>query len=833
LRTFSRRLVVLLAVAAIAISVLAASPASASPSLNPEPDDTWMTNGHVFSVIRHGDYIYVGGKFTKVLRSPTGAFFRATNLARFDATTGVGDPSWTPDVTGADMSKTEVRGLAAAGGKIWVGGTFQAVDGLARRNLAAVSPDTGTVDPTVDALVGSATSSGVRAMVASSTKVYVGGGFLTVDGKNRRNVAALDLTGELDPTWKPKTEGIVRSLAFSSDGATVFVGGGFRTVAGSLDSVFSPRDTVARFDATSGSLHPWAIPAGTVPNGEIAADLAVTGERITVAYLGSNWLRSFHLDQGNNGQQAWVDKLGGDPQTVAMLGADQIVVGGHFSQVNQERRRRIALVNLADGSLDPTWNPEVLCDPTVTDRECAGPWDLLVDENHLYVGGGFYQTGGLTRTNFARFTLSNPAVVGKAPQDGASGVAADTNVEATFSKDMDPATLNTSTFTLTKQGSTTPLEATVVYNTATKKATLDPVADLEAANATYVATVKGGPGGAKDVAGNSLASDVSWSFATSDTAVPETTIGSGPAGTVNNKTATFEFSSSEPNSTFECSLDGAPFEGCTSPKTYSGLADGGHTFDVRAIDAAGNTDPSPERRSWTVDAALPVVQPPLQSLVMSLTLSTVTVPVRLEWSATDDGSGVSQYQLQQSTNGGAYANVSLSTPTTTGRTVSLSPGSTTYQFRVRAMDGAGNWSEWSHGAQFVVDAHQENSSAISYTGSWTLQNLDTAYGGATQYATTNGDSAQFTFTGTNIAWVAPKGPDRGKAEVWIDGAKVSTVDLYSSTEQPRKVVFTRGWAESGAHTIEVRALGTKTSASSGTRVDVDAFVVLVPNATPP
>ena len=73
-----------------------------SPVLNSTPDDTWMTNGIVYSVIRSGDYIYVGGKFTRVRQSPTGKSFAATNLARFRADTGVGDlpgpptsPAWT------------------------------------------------------------------------------------------------------------------------------------------------------------------------------------------------------------------------------------------------------------------------------------------------------------------------------------------------------------------------------------------------------------------------------------------------------------------------------------------------------------------------------------------------------------------------------------------------------------------------------------------------------------------------------------------------------------------------------------------------------------------
>ena len=104
-----------------------------------------------------------------------------------------------------------------------------------------------------------------------------------------------------------------------------------------------------------------------------------------------------------------------------------------------------------------------------------------------------------------------PTITGQAPLSGATGVAVATNVSATFSEAMNPATLTTSTFTLVKQGTSTPLAATVSY--ASQVATLDPSADL-AASTTYVATVKGGSSGAKDVAGNALAADVSWSFTT-------------------------------------------------------------------------------------------------------------------------------------------------------------------------------------------------------------------------------------------------------------------------------------------------------------------------------
>ena len=92
-----------------------------------------------------------------------------------------------------------------------------------------------------------------------------------------------------------------------------------------------------------------------------------------------------------------------------------------------------------------------------------------------------------------------------------------------------------------------------------------------------------------------------------DTTPPETAIDSAPTGTVTVTDATISFSASEPDARFECSLDGALFTACTPPAAYSGLANGTHIFDVRAIDAAGNVDSSPARAGW-------VVEPPVAPL---------------------------------------------------------------------------------------------------------------------------------------------------------------------------------------------------------------------------
>ena len=90
---------------------------------------------------------------------------------------------------------------------------------------------------------------------------------------------------------------------------------------------------------------------------------------------------------------------------------------------------------------------------------------------------------------------------------------------------------------------------------------------------------------------------------------PDTNITGGPdeGSTVGSNSATFAFSSNQDGSTFECKLDDEAFESCASPKQYTELSDGSHTFEVKAIDSAGNEDPTPESRTWTVDATSPTI----------------------------------------------------------------------------------------------------------------------------------------------------------------------------------------------------------------------------------
>jgi hypothetical protein len=86
-----------------------------------------------------------------------------------------------------------------------------------------------------------------------------------------------------------------------------------------------------------------------------------------------------------------------------------------------------------------------------------------------------------------------------------------------------------------------------------------------------------------------------------DNQAPETTITKAPKPKTTKTTAKFRFKSSEPNSTFQCKLDKGAFRKCDTGKmTYKHLEPGKHKFQVKATDAAGNTDSSAAKAKFKI-----------------------------------------------------------------------------------------------------------------------------------------------------------------------------------------------------------------------------------------
>jgi hypothetical protein len=154
----------------------------------------------------------------------------------------------------------------------------------------------------------------------------------------------------------------------------------------------------------------------------------------------------------------------------------------------------------------------------------ASPFDTtrVPDGGHTVTAAIDLSAGGAEVVH-ATFTVANtapdttpPAISAVSPADGATAVAIGSSVTATFSEAMDATTVDTGSFTLTRQGATTPVAAAVTYDPATRTATLRPSTGLDPSS-TYTATITTAM---KDTAGNALATNKSWSFTTGATAPP-------------------------------------------------------------------------------------------------------------------------------------------------------------------------------------------------------------------------------------------------------------------------------------------------------------------------
>ncbi|HMJ72856.1 MAG TPA: hypothetical protein VK471_05755, partial [Solirubrobacterales bacterium] len=80
---------------------------------------------------------------------------------------------------------------------------------------------------------------------------------------------------------------------------------------------------------------------------------------------------------------------------------------------------------------------------------------------------------------------------------------------------------------------------------------------------------------------------------------PQTAITSAPSGRIPTGPVSIGFTSDEPDSSFQCSIDGAPFSLCSTPYEIGSPSHGPHNFKARAVNAAGVVDPSPQSVDWS------------------------------------------------------------------------------------------------------------------------------------------------------------------------------------------------------------------------------------------
>ena len=223
---------------------------------------------------------------------------------------------------------------------------------------------------------------------------------------------------------------------------------------------------------------------------------------------------------------------------------------------------------------------------------------------------------------------------------------------------------------------------------------------------------------ASDKAGNlSAISSVAW---TVDLTAPTLTITSQPTTFSNSANANFIFSGTSGGvalASYQCSIDGGTFAACTSPKSYTALTEGKHTFSVKGTNAAG-TMSSPVNASWTVDTTPPTAP----VITLNVTSPSKSNMASVVFSSTDMGSMIAGFQC--SVDGGTFASCTSPVALT-----GLTDGA--HSFKVTASDNAGNTSTMAT-ASLTIDTVVP---VVTLT--------------ATPMATTTDTSASFSFTASD------------------------------------------------------------------------------------
>jgi hypothetical protein len=255
--------------------------------------------------------------------------------------------------------------------------------------------------------------------------------------------------------------------------------------------------------------------------------------------------------------------------------------------------------------------------------------------------------------------------------------------------------------------------------------------------------------------------------------------------------------------------------------------DGAKRVWVQLRDRAGNWS-APFSDLTRLDSGPPDVGVPVVRFVAGGTVAVdePRLPVRVTFSAVDPGTGLTSTELERRRDTNDWTAIDTGSSTGTEATLRLpDDGSIDWRFRARASDDAGFTSDWSTTDPRTVRGLQEGAGAWSWTGAWTTDTDAGAYAGAVRWTDSATARATLTTDARQVALVAPRGPDLGIARVLVDGTEVATVDLYAASATDRVLVWT-GQLGSGSHTLAIVATGQKASASSGTRIVIDALLEL-------
>ena len=163
----------------------------------PETDMPKIGDGDINDIEVVGHRVYVAGTFTSIANNTTGdtTSYNQRYLAAYDLNTGLVDPSFRPTFDGNDGFTVDSVEASPDGSRVYVSGGFNTVNGATKKGVAELNPSTGA---TVAGFTADTDSRATELAVSNST-VYIGGRFAKVNNVARKSLAAVDaLTGAVD-----------------------------------------------------------------------------------------------------------------------------------------------------------------------------------------------------------------------------------------------------------------------------------------------------------------------------------------------------------------------------------------------------------------------------------------------------------------------------------------------------------------------------------------------------------------------------------------------------------------------------------------------------------
>lgn len=394
-----------------------------------------LINGNVFACAPDGSGgWYIGGNFTTVNGTAR------TSVARINANGTLHD--WNPALNGGGV----IRAITVSGGRVYLGGTFSiTIAGIPYLNLAVVDTATGAPIP---GWVTQVTSGGatINDIAVSGSTIIIGGSFSTVDdalppvaAKARLNLAALDSTGAVIPTWIVDAAGTTQNVyALAVSGNRLFVGGEYTSLGGQIrnnlgevdiasgavsSNTFDADNTVRSLSLYGNMLYAAGdfqnitgsvtvpchycgainISSNTIdaswdpyPSGS-AYKIAATGQAVYIAggfffvNMGGTAVRRNCMaavapaNGANTGVATSFDTNADDAVFAVAASGTTVYAGGVFTAISRVPRMNCAAINALTGRPTP-WNPTAGNTPnTVFAVKAAG--------SRVYIGGNFTTVG--------------------------------------------------------------------------------------------------------------------------------------------------------------------------------------------------------------------------------------------------------------------------------------------------------------------------------------------------------------------------------------------------------------------------------------------------------